>query len=52
MRLDQVQVLNQAIEKQSDDHNAPLIGGSHELLAAVETGLYQRVWPGSPAPTA
>jgi hypothetical protein len=47
LRSDQVQALNVAIEKRSDDNNATVIGGNHVLLALLDTGLYQRVWPGS-----
>jgi hypothetical protein len=47
LRSDQVAALNAAIKKRSIDNDAPMIGGNHVLLALVDTGLYQRVWPGS-----
>ena len=46
LRADQMQVLNNAIGKCSDDNGAPLVGGNHSLRALLDTGLYQRVWPG------
>jgi len=52
LRPDQVQILDAAIEKRSAANKATVIGGNHVLEALLETGLYQRIWPGSDEATA
>jgi len=50
LRPEQVTRLNGAILDRCANHASPQIGGNHVLEALLETGLYQRTWPGVASP--
>jgi hypothetical protein len=52
LRADQVQSLDDAIEKCRVANGAAFIGGNHVLQALLDTDLYTRVWPGANEATA